>query len=393
MCPHSTYLFQPGVLGRSSRSQSVYGQSIGDNLLEIGSDSRVDVGAIFRSDFCVGGVSVRLIGNRSADVSLGLALEPFRTDLTSSAVSLTVEWVGALPSVPGRKLFDSGCIWRVYDAGGEFQFDFNAPVLGEQPYKRLLVDRSFRKATLLMSEECFARISYPPEPLEYPLDELLIMHRLTQEEAIELHGAGIVSSYGVGNLFVGHSGAGKSTTTRLWTEREQVEVLSDDRIIVRRDAELGAPTEVETPFGAAGCADEHGVLRLRDCSASRSNHSAQDDKGQELVPRFARNDNAEYKMRMYGTPWHGEAMYASPGSVPLARIFILEHGHGNAVTPLSPSRAVAELFARSFVPFHRHEYVESALQFLQEVVDAVPVYRFAFEPDERAVDTILNFHD
>ena len=56
---------------------------------------------------------------------------------------------------------------------------------------------------------------------------------------------------------------------------------------------------------------------------------------------------------------------------PLARIFILEHGHGNVLTRLSPSQAVAELFARSFVPFHRHEYVDSALDFLQELVGAV----------------------
>jgi hypothetical protein len=303
-----------------------------------------------------------------------------------------VEWIEELSEAPGLQLFDSGALWRLYECESGFQFDFRAPVFGDQPYKRLLVDRDFSRATLQMSAEVSAAFPYAA-PLGYPVDELLIMHRLTREKAIELHSCGIVREDGTGNLFVGHSGAGKSTTTRLWMEWEDVEVLSDDRIIVRRDAELGAPTEVETPFGAAGCADEHGVLRLRDCSASRSNHSAQDDKGQELVPRFARNDNAEYKMRMYGTPWHGEAMYASPGSVPLARIFILEHGHGNAVTPLSPSRAVAELFARSFVPFHRHEYVESALQFLQEVVDAVPVYRFAFEPDERAVDTILNFHD
>ncbi len=86
-------------------------------------------------------------------------------------------------------------------------------------------------------------------------------------------------------------------------------------------------------------------------------------------------------------------MYASPNSAPLARIFVLEHGHGNVITPLSPSQAVAELFARSFVPFHRHEYVDSALVFLEELVEAVPVYRYSFEPDQRAVDTILHFHD
>jgi hypothetical protein len=96
---------------------------------------------------------------------------------------------------------------------------------------------------------------------------------------------------------------------------------------------------------------------------------------------------------MYGTPWHGEAMYASPNTAPLKRIMVLEHGQGNRLTSLSPSEAVAELFARSFVPFHRHEYVDSALAFLEEVVESVPVYRFSFEPDQRAVDTILNLHD
>ena len=98
-------------------------------------------------------------------------------------------------------------------------------------------------------------------------------------------------------------------------------------------------------------------------------------------------------MQMYGTPWHGEAMYASPVSAGLTRIFVLEHGCGNVITRLSPSQAVAELFARSFVPFHRHEYVDSALEFLQELVDAVPCYRYSFEPDERAVERILEFRD
>ncbi|HTS06556.1 MAG TPA: hypothetical protein VMP68_13305, partial [Candidatus Eisenbacteria bacterium] len=98
-------------------------------------------------------------------------------------------------------------------------------------------------------------------------------------------------------------------------------------------------------------------------------------------------------MRMYGTPWHGEAMFASPNSAPLSRIFVLEHGHGNVITPLPPSQAVAELFARSFVPFHRHEYVDSALVFLEELANSVPVYRYSFEPDQRAVDKIRQFRD
>jgi len=314
------------------------------------------------SQVSIGEVSVQIAGENSEDVGLFPALCAFQANCENPDIRMQVRWVEKLHQSEHSRLFDSGSIWRLYSCGEGFCFDFIAETLSPSPYKRLTIDRQFRSARLEMSADFFANSGCQVIPLEYPLDELLIMHRLTQEKAIELHGCGLVRANGIGNLFVGHSGAGKSTTTRLWTALEDVEVLSDDRIIVRRDG------------------------------------------AEKQVPRFARNDNPggdaeirhrnpKHKIRMYGTPWHGEARYASPKSAPLARIFILEHGHGNVLTPLSPGQAVAELFARSFVPFHRHEYVVSALTFLEEVVANVPVYRFAFEPDHRAVDAILNLHD
>jgi len=321
-----------------------------------------------RTRFRIGGISVSVCGDRMEDVALIPSLQPFQIELGPSDIQIRVEWTSTLSPLSRRQLFDSGTTWRCYEDAGGLRFDFNSPVFGSRPYKRLFVDGAFQNATLKMSRQSFADFPCEAEPLEYPLDELLIMHRLTQEKAVELHGSGIVRPDGSGNLFVGHSGAGKSTTTRLWIEREDVHVLSDDRIIVRRD-------EARDP----GSGEQVGILRLRDRSALATGHFAQDDK--------------PGKMRMYGTPWHGEAMFASPASAPISRIFVLEHGHGNVLTTLSPSQAVAELFARSFVPFHRHEYVDAALEFLQEVVGAVPVYRYAFEPDQHAVDTILNFHD
>jgi hypothetical protein len=301
------------------------------------SDSNCDV--LHRSEIRIGGLSIRVAGECRNDVALVPSLQAFRANTGVSDVQLRVEWTARLTCLQGRPIFDSGSVWKLYEGDDAFVFDFNAASLGTQPYKRLLVDRQFRTATLQMSAESFAATGGTLAPLEYPLDELLIMHRLTQEKAIELHSCGIVRADGVGNLFVGHSGAGKSTTTRLWTEREDVEVLSDDRIIIRRDP-----------------------LAFR-------------------------------KIRMYGTPWHGEAMYASPNSAPLARILVLQHGHGNILTRLSPGQAVSELFARSFVPFHRHEYVDSALEFLQEVAETVPVYLYEFEPDQRAADKIRDLND
>jgi hypothetical protein len=295
---------------------------------------------VHSSYFRVGGVSVEVSGGQYSDTALACSLYPFRIEPEIPHVQVQIQRAVSLSREPDRPLFDSGSVWKLYQRDEDFQFDFSAPTMGVNPYKRLIVDAEFRSAQLLVDERHLTSGPESVGPLDYPLDELLIMHRLTQEKAIELHGCGIVRSDGVGNLFVGHSGAGKSTTTRLWIAHEDAEILSDDRIIIRR--------------------------------------GARDDRS---------------PIRMFGTPWHGEAMYASPGNAPLARIFVLEHGRGNVLTRLSPSQAVAELFARSFVPFHRHEYVDAALQFLQEVVDAIPVYRYAFEPDQSAVGTILDLHD
>jgi hypothetical protein len=300
------------------------------------SNSEENLGGRHCNRFSVGGLSVQLAGERLADVTLVPALDPFRTEVGVSDINIQVGWVAKLPPAPGRRLFDSGSVWCLHEAEYGFQFDFSTPILGTTPYKRLLVDDQFCRASLLLSEECFEGRG-AAVPIEYPLDEVLITHRLARERAIELHGCGVaVRQGGAGYLFVGHSEAGKSTTAHLWSSQEGVEVLSDDRIIVRERA------------------------------------------GQML---------------MYGTPWHGEAAFASPASSPLSGIFVLEHGWGNAITRLSPCQAVSELFARSFVPFHSHEYVDSALSFLERVADSVPCYRYSFEPDQRAVERILNFRD
>jgi len=302
--------------------------------------------AALSSSFSVGGISVKVIGNPNSDVALAPSLEPFRIQAGASDIGISVEWAENLPPTSGCELFDSGTTWRLFESDLGFHFDFNDTMFGGWPYRRLLVDVCFRRATLQMSEQFFAGFPLVPTPLCYPLDELLIMHRLTQERAIELHGVGIVGPDGARNLFVGHSGAGKSTTARLWTSLHKVEILSDDRIIVR-----------ESP-------------------------------ARELQP----GDDPR-QIFMYGTPWHGEGCFALPQRAPLQRIFVLEHGQGNVITRLTRSQAVGELFARAFVPFHRHEYVESALSFLEQLADSVPCYRYSFEPDQRAVDKILHFHD
>ena len=294
----------------------------------------------------IGGVSLRIAASDQTPVTIDAQHHPFTVDGDCVDINVEVQRVPSLLPSSGRALFDSGTTWRVCDSGRDFRFEVGYPLDDQAPAKRLFVDRTYQSATLQLSSTFLLKFGDRIPPLAYPLDELLIMHRLTQERAIELHGVGIVGPDGASNLFVGHSGAGKSTTARLWTSLHQVEILSDDRIIVR-----------ESP-------------------------------ARELRP----GDDPR-QIFMYGTPWHGEGCFALPKRAPLQRIFILEHGHGNVITRLTPSQLVGELFARAFVPFHRHEYVDAALSFLEQLADSVPCYRYSFEPDERAVDKIRRFRD
>jgi len=300
----------------------------------------LDLPGRWRSRFAVAGITVEVSAEEPAAVDLGAQLAQFQHDGDAPAdIDLQVDWVPAIEPARGRELFHSGCLWSVFEHGGGFLFDFVTRHLGPRPYKRLLVDREFRRARVELSRECMSDED-AGRALEYPLDELLITHHLSLGRGVELHGCGMAGRGGESFLFTGHSGAGKSTTARLWTRLSPVEVLSDDRIIVRR-------------------------------------------AGRDRSPGFT----------MHGTPWHGEAAFASPGRAPLRRIFLLEHGRENRIERLSPAVAVGELLARSFTPFYLSRFVDPVLALLEDIVSELPCYRFQFVPEPSAVEKILEFHD
>lgn len=280
----------------------------------------------------IGGITFSL----EAEGSLGLALDrelfPFAVPVTKKPceVNLSVSWIDSLRAPASAPLFHSGGLWSLYAEPTGYRFSFLSPLLGSTPYKEAWLDAEFRSGRVLLSRRYFDSAS-PVYPLEYPLDELLMIHRLSRGGGVELHAVGIADETGRGHLFLGHSGAGKSTTARLWLNRPGVTVLSDDRIILRE---------------------------------------------------------REGRMFMYGTPWHGDAGIASPHSAPLSAIYLLDHGKSNERLPLSPGCAAAELFARTFVTHHSEEGIHCTLDFLDRVTREIPCFVFRFVPDESAVEAI-----
>jgi hypothetical protein len=284
-----------------------------------------------RLAFRVGGTSFGLFSDGSIEMALDPGLRDFIVEPSLGDIQIQVEWTDSLEIPSGEPLFNSGGLWRLFEESGGYRFYFSTPYLGASPYKAAWFDPEFKRGHLVLFRPYFDERK-PIYPLEYPLDELLMIHRLACGEGVETHAVGIVDEAGQGHLFLGHSGAGKSTTARLWKSESNAQILSDDRII----------------------------LRVRDG-----------------------------RIWMYGTPWHGDAGIASPECAPLSRLYLLEHSDHTELLSLSPGRAAAELFTRSFVPHHSPEGLQFTLRFLDRVAREIPCSIFRFLPDKSAVEAIF----
>jgi hypothetical protein len=281
----------------------------------------------------IGGISLGLW----CEPGMRAALDPEHTSFVLSGdalqtcdVELDVCGAAGLAQPESTPCFSSGGLWSAYTASTGTQFYFSSPTLGSTPYKAAWFDPSFSRGHIVLDRSLLRNYS-AVFPLEYPIDELAMMHRLALGEGVELHALGLADRDGSGYLFVGHSGAGKSTTARLWMAEDGVRLLSDDRIILRKH---------------------------------------------------------EGEIWMYGTPWHGDAGVASQGRALLSSIFLLEQFPRNEIVPLAPPQAAAELFARAFVPHYLGDGIDFTLGFLKSAAQTVSCATLRFTPTKSAVEAI-----
>ena len=163
-----------------------------------------------------------------------------------------------------------------------------------------------------------------PDPFYGPTMELMMIQYLARGRGAVIHSCSICKN-GKGFLFVGESGAGKSTMAGMWNKVKGVDILSDDRTIVRK-------------------------------------------KGGQFW--------------MYGTPWHGEAKFGSARKVRLERIFFLHHGQGNQIKEIKGIDPVLKLLTCSFLPYWEPEGTAFALDFFTDLTTEVQCQELFFKPDE-----------
>lgn len=270
--------------------------------------------------------------------------QPFITTEGSPRCVVNVHY-GQVPDIAlGTPIFQSGGLWSLHRRDGTYVVPLVSPVWGPSPFRLATFDDSFRTGDLYISSSPSADGNVIQgtadgsgglvlDPLAYPLDEVLVVNLLAIEGGINIHACGIDLG-GRGLAFCGTSGAGKSTTARIWRQRD-VTILSDDRLILRK-----------------------------------------------------RGDG----FWVYGTPWHGEASFSFAGGVPLERIYFLAQAPANTARPLSRARAASRLLVHSFPTFYDSEGMAVTLRTIGEICCTVPIYELGFVPNDTVLEYVDSLH-
>lgn len=161
----------------------------------------------------------------------------------------------------------------------------------------------------------------------FPTDQILIARLLADRQGCYLHSAGAIID-GFGILFIGHSDAGKSTTTNFLIDASakgemQVSILCDDRNIVRHI-----------------------------------------------------NDS----WQVYGTWSHGDVPLVSSSNAPLRAICFIEQASENTILPIIDHKDILRrLLACVIRPFITADWWTKTLDIIEPMSQQVPCYLMRFD--------------
>jgi hypothetical protein len=221
-------------------------------------------------------------------------------------------------------------IRRLDDGDEEITFSSAAP--GDsvwRPTVQMVSDPEFRRVRVRQAPRSETeRLAYVSE---YPWAEYVMQRRLGLHGGAILHASMAVVD-GEAHLFMGHSGAGKSTIA-----------------------------EIAEQAGAAIPTDDRTILTV-----------------------------AEDRPLAWGTPWHGSFRRTSPMSAPIASISLLAHSAEDRIDRIGVARAVQEMFVRTVQARVTAREAENTLETLERVARRVPCFALDFRPTPNAVRLVLD---
>ncbi len=224
--------------------------------------------------------------------------------------------------IKGVKVNRRENFWSVYRNGSEMYVATSYPAESLKKAALLKFSMLLREWDLWIEGD-----ESSSDPLEYPLDGLILYYLTVISGDIMIHASGINIS-GRGYLFSGVSGRGKTTIAKIW-DKAGARIIHDDRLILK-------------------------------------------------------NSGGGY--RMFNTPVYDDD---EPLDSPLDRIFIIEHGVRNNIIPVKGASAVTHVIANCIQHNWDPELIARFLGSVSIMCTSVPVARLAFTPDRRCIDYIL----
>ena len=275
------------------------------------------------TNFIIGGITISVEGDSHLNaLEIPFTYRPFlengETDIT-----LRLREKVLVPTF-GEKIFDNPPIWSLYRRNGTsiLRIFEKMPGCG----RTLVLPQDIGSADLYFDNPSGNYC----DPFYGPTMELLMMNYLAQGRGVIIHGCGIKQD-DRGVIFVGESGAGKTTMAKIWSQESDVEVLSDDRTLIRKK-------------------DDHFV--------------------------------------MYGTPWHGEGKFGSPGSAKLDQIFFIKHAKKNSILKSNNAHSVTQFLKCSFPPFWDAAGMEYSMDVFSDLAAAVHCRMLSFKPDGSIIEFV-----
>lgn len=236
-------------------------------------------------------------------------------------------------------VFTTGDGWSMHRDASRYVIHPGPSRPNEGSLWTLTTDLGFRRGRVYCSDallELAGRVTLARHVVQYPLDQLLIIHMAAaRSAALLVHAAGArLGAQGI--VFAGPSGAGKSTVTRLLGGdgiMPSSRFLSDDRVVLRR-------------FGS--------------------------------------------RLSVFGTPWHGDAGAALNESTTLGAVCFLRHADRTALRALGHDEALERLLPVASVPWYHPELAAKTLDLCEFLLANYPVYELAFRPSADELADVLS---
>ena len=195
------------------------------------------------------------------------------------------------------------------------------------------VNRTFSQFEYVLHPHQDGRVFPVTDPYGSVSGIFLLQHSFINRQGIIIHAVG-GSIQGKGIAFAAPSGTGKSTLGRLLLHSPENRLFSEDRLIVR-----------------------------------------------------SMND----QWHLWGTPWYGEGDIARNESAPLAAFIFLRQSKKNKINKLSSSDGLPRLLQTVSIPWYSEEWTSKGLALCELLLRDIPVFEFAFMPNQTAVQAVERF--